>query len=173
MELIKSNLELASKTDFINVTNNRIKARFALIDFYKNVYLPTLQKFNGKVYNIRFIKALREANKDELLVIRERTYYKTIELNYRQSKFSYNNYEALTVDCPDDSNNRLSYELCENGMQEHIKNFNDYTEEIQSAIDNYDKYLEQAMELQKKITEYNELPSAFRQNISKYRMTIY
>ena len=51
----------STKAEFVNETKERIAMRETLCDFYYNTYLPTLKKFNGKVYNIRFIKALRES----------------------------------------------------------------------------------------------------------------
>ena len=49
-----------NKEQFIEEMKKRINLREQLNSFYNDIYLPTLKKFDGKVYNIRFIKALRE-----------------------------------------------------------------------------------------------------------------
>ena len=56
--------ENMKKEQFIAKCEKRIEVRNIIMDFYLHVYLPTLLKFNGKVYNIRFIKALREKAKE-------------------------------------------------------------------------------------------------------------
>ena len=57
-----------TKEQFIARMKKENKHRNDLLEFRNRIFLPTLQKFDGKVYNIRFIKALREANEDELIL---------------------------------------------------------------------------------------------------------
>ena len=61
-----------TKENFIARLEKEIVAINELLNFYKNVYLPTLAKFNGKVYNKRFINALKEQCNNELMFIRDK-----------------------------------------------------------------------------------------------------
>ena len=53
-----------TKEEFIKEMEQRINIRKTLMDFVDNVYFPMMAtKFDGKVYNARFINALNEEAK--------------------------------------------------------------------------------------------------------------
>lgn len=165
-----------SKERFITTMQIRIAMRNTLIDFYKKSYLPALKKFDGKVYNIRFIKALRKEaeNTGKLIHVKEMS-DNSIEIQLRASQFSYNDYESIYVRCDTNDNNRLSYENTINDKRNEAwnENFNKYTQEHYDAIKHYDEYMEKANELVKVLNEYNKLPHIFRNNLDTNWMRIY
>ena len=98
-----------------------------------------------------------------------------IEIQQRTSDFNYTDYENLCVKCLTNEEGRIDYNATLEDKYHNIwlKNFKDYFEEYQNAIDNYNAYMEQAHQLADAINEYNNLPSPFRQNIEKFTLNIY
>lgn len=168
---------IKTKDEFVKEIQERISIRKNLLDVYNNIYLPTLREFDGKVYNIRFIKALRaKVENNKRIYISERDEYDDmIEIRQRISDFNYTDYENLCVKCLTNEENRIDYNATLEDKYHNIwlKNFKDYIEEYQNVIDNYDAYMEQANQLAKTINDYNNLPSPFRQNVEKTWLNIY
>lgn len=168
---------IKTKDEFVKKIQERISIRKNLLDVYNNIYLPTLREFDGKVYNIRFIKALRaKVENNKRIYISERDEYDDmIEIRQRISDFNYTDYENLCVKCLTNKENRIDYNATLEDKYHNIwlKNFKDYIEEYQNVIDNYDAYMEQANQLAKTINDYNNLPSPFRQNLEKTWLNIY
>lgn len=166
-----------NKEQFIEEMKKRINLREQLHSFYNDIYIPTLQKFDGKVYNIRFIKALREqAQKlNNLMLIRELDNKNAIEIQIRYNQYNYNDYEALWAKLVLTKEGRISYELSINDElgKKWIENFNEYKNEYQRAIDNYDQYMTIADQLEKALNTYNNLPQTFRNNLNTQWMLIY
>lgn len=167
---------IKTKEEFTNEMNERITIRKNLLVFYNDIYLPTLKDFDGKVYNIRFIKALRaKVENSKRTYISERKYDGMIEIQQRRGDYNYTDYESLFVKCLTNNEGRIDYNATLEDKYHNIwlENFKDYIEEYQNAIDNYDAYMEQANELASAINAYNDLPQPFRQNIEKYTLNIY
>lgn len=167
---------IKTKDEFVKEMNERISISKNLLDVYNNIYLPTLKEFDGKVYNIRFIKALRaKVENNKRIYISERKYDDMIEIRQRTSDFNYTDYECLCVRCLTNEENRIDYNATLEDKYHNIwlKNFKEYFEEYQNVIDNYDAYMEQANQLAKVINDYNNLPSPFRQNVEKTWLNIY
>lgn len=167
---------IKTKEEFTNEMNERITIRKNLLVFYNDIYLPTLKDFDGKVYNIRFIKALRaKVENSKRTYISERKYDGMIEIQQRRGDYNYTDYESLFVKCLTNKEGRIDYNATLEDKYHNIwlENFKDYIEEYQNAIDNYDAYMEQANELASAINAYNDLPQPFRQNIEKYTLNIY
>ena len=167
---------IKTKDEFVKEIQERISISKNLLDVYNNIYLPTLKEFDGKVYNIRFIKALRaKVENNKRIYISERKYDDMIEIRQRISDFNYTDYENLCVKCLTNEENRIDYNATLEDKYHNIwlKNFKDYIEEYQNVIDNYDAYMEQVNQLAKTINDYNNLPSPFRQNIEKFTLNIY
>lgn len=167
---------IKTKDEFVKEIQERISISKNLLDVYNNIYLPTLKEFDGKVYNIRFIKALRaKVENNKRIYISERKYDDMIEIRQRMSDFNYTDYENLCVKCLTNEEGRIDYNATLEDKYHNIwlKNFKDYTEEYQNVIDNYNAYMEQAHQLADAINEYNNLPSPFRQNIEKFTLNIY
>ena len=168
---------IKTKEEFVKEIQERISISKNLLDVYNNIYLPTLREFDGKVYNIRFIKALRaKVENNKRIYISERDEYDDmIEIRQRISDFNYTDYENLCVKCLTNEENRIDYNATLEDKYHNIwlKNFKEYIEEYQNVIDNYDAYMEQANQLAKTINDYNNLPSPFRQNVEKTWLNIY
>lgn len=168
---------IKTKEEFVKEIQERISISKNLLEVYNNIYLPTLKEFDGKVYNIRFIKALRaKVENNKRIYISERDEYDDmIEIRQRISDFNYTDYENLCVKCLTNEENRIDYNATLEDKYHNIwlKNFKEYFEEYQNAIDNYDAYMEQANQLAKTINDYNNLPSPFRQNVEKTWLNIY
>lgn len=167
---------IKTKDEFVKEMNERISISKNLLDVYNNIYLPTLKEFDGKVYNIRFIKALRaKVENNKRIYISEKKYDDMIEIRQRISDFNYTDYENLCVKCLTNEENRIDYNATLEDKYHNIwlKNFKEYFEEYQNVIDNYDAYMEQANQLAYAINAYNNLPSPFRQNVEKTWLNIY
>ena len=167
---------IKTKDEFVKEIQERISISKNLLDVYNNIYLPTLKEFDGKVYNIRFIKALRaKVENNKRIYISERKYDDMIEIRQRISDFNYTDYENLCVKCLTNEENRIDYNATLKDKYHNIwlKNFKEYFEEYQNVIDNYDAYMEQANQLADAINAYNNLPSPFRQNVEKTWLNIY
>lgn len=166
-----------TKEQFIEDMKKRINLREQLNIFYNDIYLPTLKKFDGKVYNIRFIKALREQAKklNNLIYVKELDYSNTIGVQLRYSLYNYTDYETLWVKLILTKEGRISYELTINDEigKKWLENFNEYKNEYQMAIDNYDQYMTIAEQLEKALETYNKMPHTFRNNMDTEWMRIY
>ena len=91
-----------TKEEFIKEMKERINIRKTIMEFVDNVYFPMMAtKFNGKVYNARFLNALKEEAKK----VSERMYVKKgysndeIEIQLRRSDWNYNDYESILLKC--------------------------------------------------------------------------
>lgn len=166
-----------SKEEFINYMKKRIEIRKTIMDFVENIYFPLMcTKYDGKVYNIRFIKELREAAEkmNELMYVKERD-YDHIEIQLRGDKYNYTDYQSIYVKCNLTSDGRIDYESTVNDKmgKDWIENFRKYADEYQMSIDNYDTYMAKAEEMEKLIKEYNKLPYPFRGNIDTSSWQVY
>jgi hypothetical protein len=165
-----------TKEEFINEMQQRIEIRKTILEFVDNVYFPMMAtKFDGKVYNARFINALNaEAKK-----ISERMYVKNgysndeIEIQLRLSDWNYNDYESILLKCKTNAEGRIDYHATVNECQTWIANFKSYINEYQKAIDNYDEYMKVFVQLADALEKYNKLPHTFRGHLDKSYMRVY
>lgn len=164
-----------TKEEFIQDCQKRIEIRKEIQQFYKEVYLPTVKKFDGKVYNIRFIKALREQITNPLMYISELEGNDTIEIKIRLTQWNYTDVEWCCCKLVTNNEWRIDYNATINDKagNKWQENFADGIEEYQNTIDNYDSYMKVADELETTIDKYNKLPFAFRGNINKAWLNIY
>ena len=162
-----------SKEQFIADVQRHIEMRNKLEQFYNDIYLPTLAKFNGKVYNIRFIKALREqAEKfDTLISVRERKSNGwdgskgEIEVCMHATPYTYIDTESIYLPC-----NLNAGRIDENASAldtARLENWRKYSAEYQATIDDYDEFMRVAEETEKAVERYNALPYMFRDNLHK------
>ena len=167
-----------TREEFINEMKERINIRKTIMDFVNNVYFPMMAtKFDGKVYNARFLNALNEEAKK----VSERMYVKKgysndeIEIQMRLTQWNYNDYESILLKCKTNAEGRIDYEATINDKmcQSWIKNFKSYIEEYQNSIDNYDEYMKVFVELANALENYNKLPHSFRGHLDKSWMRIY
>ena len=168
-----------SKEEFIAEMKQRIAIRKTIMDFVENVYFPMMAtKFNGKVYNVRFLKALNEeAAKISPLMYVKRGYNpnEEIEIQLRLTQWNYTDYESILLKCKTNAEGRIDYEATINDeyCKAWIKSFKEYSDEYQKSIDNYDEYLSVFAELDKVLDKYNKLPYSFRKNLDTSWMKIY
>jgi hypothetical protein len=166
-----------TKEEFIKEMKERINIRKTIMEFVDNVYFPMMAtKFNGKVYNARFLNALNEEAKK----VSERMYVKKgysndeIEIQLRLSQWNYNDYESILLKCKTNAG-RIDYTATINDQQlmDWIESFKSYIEEYQKCIDNYDEYMKVFVELANALDNYNKLPHSFRGHLDKTWMRIY
>jgi hypothetical protein len=167
-----------SKEAFIKEMQKRIEIRNTIMDFVENVYFPMIAtKFDGKVYNARFLNALNnEAKKmNELMYVKRGYSNDEIEIQLRLSQWNYNDYEAILLKLKTNKEGRIDYEATVNDKlgKQWIENFKGYVEEYQKAIDNYDEYMKVYAALENAVEVYNKLPYTFRDNIDKTFLHIY
>ena len=171
------------KQAFIADVKKRISNREELKKFYNEVFLPTLKKFNGKVYNARFINALNEGEKDREPRIwakfegqtREKI---TIVLKVQNDRYNYSDTESLYIELIanyEDFNHRISEAdtLAGDMGKNYLKNFDASTDELRAIVKGYDKYMKVADKLKDTIKEFNELPYDFRKNLQSWGLHIY
>ena len=157
-----------NKGEFIAYCKQRIEMRNQLKDFFYNVYLPTLKKFDGKVYNIRFIKALREQLPNDQWYVKELdTFYKSIEIQLRADRWSYTDYESLQMKCITNNEGRLSYEetFKHEDTLRLLDNFIEYTRKFQESIDKWDECEKIYNQLNDVINKWEKLPIELRYNV--------
>lgn len=157
-----------TKEEFVTNARKYIKMYEDLQSFYKKVYMPTLKEFDGKVYNVRFIKALRakSAEVNELIYVNERD-CDSIEIGVMAAKYAYTDKVSMWVKCPLTYDFRLSVELTENDKTHHawIANTNESIKDYKDSIKNYNKYMALGEKLEKTIGKWNALPFAFRHSV--------
>ena len=167
-----------TREEFVKEMNQRIEIRKTIMDFVDNVYFPMMAtKFDGKVYNARFLNALNEEAKK----ISERMYVKKgysndeIEIQMRLSDWNYNDYESILLKCNTNAEGRIDYDATINDhyMKAWIESFKSYIEEYQKSIDNYDEYMKVFVELNESLEKYNKLPHTFRGHLDTSWMRIY
>lgn len=153
-----------NQNKFVADVLSKIERRQSLYEYYNDVFLPTLKKFDGKVYNIRFIKALRE-NASELMYVRELE-NDHIVVECRKSKFSYTDYESIYI-MVKLKGGRIDHELSitDELGKKWVENFLSYTEDLRMCVTNYDEYIKVAEKVRDAIEEYAKLPLQFRENI--------
>lgn len=161
-----------TKEEFINDLQTRIETRKDVLNIYENLFLPLLEKFDGKVFNKRFktqFAELLKENNIENVLLRERNlsfsncYYILDKQNY---KFNYSDVESLYFQFVV-SDGRIDFEATISN-EENIRDLNRFKNGITSyerCINNYDKYMEIAKETEEKIKEFNDMHYLFKQNI--------
>ena len=167
-----------TREEFVKEMNQRIEIRKTIMEFVDNVYFPMMAtKFDGKVYNARFINALNEEAKkiSERMYVNKGYSNDEIEIQMRLTDWNYTDYESILLKCKTDGNGRIDYEATINDKlcQTWIANFKSYMDEYQSAIDNYDEYMKVFVELANALEKYNKLPHTFRGHLDKSWMRIY
>lgn len=168
------------KQQFINRLQNEIKNRETIRQSVSKIYLPLLEKFDGKVYNKRFENVLNEALKEVSPLmfvkcsIKSPNYYSnfqscnTVQIeiniynyrgNYTDSETFYTNIvlNAGRIDAKSSRIEKFSIVWAEN--------FDKETDERKAILKNYDYYLTAAEEVAKAIENYKNLPFRFRKNI--------
>ena len=104
--------EKMTQGEFVKDIEKRIAIRREILEFVENVYFPMMAlKFNGKVYNKRFINALNEEGKkmNEYLYVRERE-YDHIEISVRVNPYNYTDCETIYVKCNLTNDGRIDYD---------------------------------------------------------------
>lgn len=161
------------------------KAIRELLDIRQRVYIPLLKKWDGKVYNKRFRTAIEDAIKEagiyvETYVKESRQHHEEVELHFYQypEKGNYCHQELLMVMLRvryDNGNYRISEAdtLADHYFTVWADNAEKDIRENEQAINYYEDYMEVASNMEKAINAFNELPFAFRSNISKYQFAIY
>ena len=155
-----------TKEQFIQRMEQQIQNLTELLNFYNNVYLPTLQKFDGKVYNKRFINALKEQITNKLMFVKDRERDEII-IGIRFTEYNYNDYNSMFCKLLVNNEFRVDYNATINDKigQKWIENLSTEIEQIKLIISNYDEYITVTQKLQEHINNYSNLPYQFRENI--------
>jgi hypothetical protein len=167
-----------TKEEFISEIKQRIEIRNTIMAFVENVYFPMIAtKFDGKVYNARFINALNDEAKkiNELMYVKRGYSVDEIEIQLRLTRYNYTDYESILLKLKTNDEGRIDYEATANDKLNiaWIESFKGGIAECQKSIDNYDEYLKVFVELDSVLRKYNELPYSFRKNMDTSWMKIY
>lgn len=155
-----------TKEQFVARMKKENAHRNDLLEFRNRVFLPTLQKFDGKVYNIRFIKALREANDDELIYVRElETDYILVEKRFE--RYAYTDCEQIYLKVVlRDGRIDASASVTDDMGKKWIDNFKCDTDDLLLVCEDYDFYIAKCEELQKAINEFAKMNYKLRENVT-------
>lgn len=160
------------------------EARRQLLDIYNTVFLPTLKKFNGKVYNKRFRTAIQNQldtiDRDGLISIGE-TYRSgnkvTLYIRKMAARFAYTNYEQLLIHLILDNaiDERISETdtLADKTGQTWILNFKEETERREGAGSRWDEYMAICSQLETACKKYVGLPTYFKDVVQRHQFNIY
>ena len=167
-----------TKEEFIKEMQQRIEIRKTIMEFVENVYFPMMAtKFDGKVYNARFLNALNEEAKkiNNLMYVKKGYSADEIEIQLRLSQWNYNDYESILLKCKTNAEGRIDYDATINDhyTKAWIESFKACVNEYQKAIDNYDEYMKVFVELTNALEKHNQLPHSFRRNLDTTWMRIY
>lgn len=168
-----------TKSEFTNRMNHEKKNREQLRKAYNNIFLSLLDKYDGKVFNARFTNELREKLRefDTLMSCREESQHCddiTIYIECRNSPTNYSDTERLYIKVMCDRDDNYNYRVNAEKSKEDrfavawLENFDKETAQKSVTAKNYDKYVKLAEKLEAMIKEYNEIPSDFRNIVSKY-----
>lgn len=159
---------IIEKSEKIQELKKSIENRKQILSIYESVILPTIEKFDGKVYNKRFFTALKEATKDvKLLYINQNQFIKNeFTISFLKSVHNYTEINTLYFGIELNSLERIDFTKTKENkiFNAWLQNYKDSINEIQTVIDNYDNYIKIAERLQKSIDEYAKLPHYFREN---------
>jgi hypothetical protein len=167
-----------TKEEFISEMKQRIEIRKTIMEFVENVYFPMIcTKFDGKVYNVRFINALNDEAKkiNELMYVKRGYSVDEIEIQLRLTQYNYTDYESILLKLKSNAEGRIDYEATANDKLNiaWIESFKGGIAEYQKSIDNYDEYMKVFVELNEVLEKYSSLPYSFRKNMDTSWMHIY
>lgn len=198
---MKKQFENKSKDEFLTIVKNRYALRVVMSGIYENVFCPLLDKFDGKIFNKRFVDAFTKGannylqeNKSRLLIycpgscgerrfysrsyesVGEPKHYVTFYFTARVDRWNYNVtediYFAISLN---DEGRILAKDTKEREVFKRwaVSNFDSTTDAMKDTIDNYDEYILQVGQLLDYISKINALPYIFRENLYKYSFNLY
>lgn len=163
--------EKINKTSFIKNLLLRIEKRELLVKFYNEVYLPTLKRFDGKMYNKRFADALRDeikARQDECLSVRFGEINNVCIIHNYHRPMSWGSYESLSIGCVV-TNKRIDYSASISyPYNKWANDFIDSIDIMRDIVNNYDVYLAKCKEVQDAISSLKNIPFYMLENIKFY-----
>jgi hypothetical protein len=161
-------VENKTKEQYLSEVSTIITNRNDLTKFRKEVIEPAIVKFNGKVLNARFTKAI---SSDEKSIYSKITSTNEHAVCISVTKYAQPKEEIMWLEIQLNNGGRIV------GETEMSKKWSDGFDNTTSAYlslnDNYDKYMETVVELKNAIEKFNDLPSVFRANIYRNAFTIH
>lgn len=182
------------KSEFISYNNQKISDNQWMLNFVNNEIRSVIEMFSGKVANVKIEREIqsRLTNEDK-----ERTYVACnlgysynysehknvstyhVKIKRRYDKWNYNDGVevelsfVLDYDLVINKSPRLNAEKalaeCDNAVKYLTEIIKSYTD----SVVNYDKYMDKAKELDRLISEFNNINYNFRANIDQYSLHIY
>lgn len=158
-----------TKSEFCAKMQKRIELRENLSQIRNGLFVELLNKFNGKVYNVRFRKALEEAINNNLIYVSEGSSISTIKIVGRIDRYNYSETEEIYINLVL-NNGRIdaAATLAEQYTVIWADSFAKYTEEIRRAVEQYDEIIKAAQEIEDAIKRYSLLPHPARENITGF-----
>ena len=163
------------KETAISEIKRMVELNKQLQSIYDEIVVPTIKKFNGKVYNIRFIKALREAIKDEMVWVKEMdSWNNEIQINAKYERWNYSHYETLYFRLVFNENGRIDADatLAKESNKKCVSNLQKHIDTAEDTLKNFDTYLNAIRDLYDMIKKVNDLPYTFRGNVNKNQLYI-
>lgn len=180
------------KSEFISYNNQKISDNQWMLNFVNNELRSVIEMFSGKVANVKIEREIqsRLTNEDK-----ERTYVAcgfdyiynynehknvsvySVKIKRRYDRWNYNDGVevelSFTLDYEPNKSPRLNAEKalaeCDNAVKYLTERIKTYTD----SVANYDKYMDKAKELDRLISEFNDINYDFRANIEQYSLCIY
>ncbi len=159
-----------TKQEFILRMQAEVRLRTALVKFINEVFLPTLKKFDGKVYNKRFIAALESAEFPYEVRVQEEHDKSQLIFSIKHVGSNYNDVERLYHYVKRNGENRIDYAatVADEMSQKWLEGFKNETATRQQMVDNpscYEVYLQTAQAVEDAIQAYAALPYRFRDSV--------
>lgn len=169
------------KDIYVDQLTKKVQKREQLRRYYTKNYLPILRKFDGKVYNARFVNAINEdmERHDALLHITDMTdnddKTRRLWMYVCESATNYNRAASIMLRVVCNAEGRIDAKASEEyaDMQKELKGFDEGTTEILTTIYNYDEYMKITDDMMAAIEKYNNLPYHFIQNLDTYYIHIH
>ena len=167
-----------SKEEFVELIQTRILYRSELIDFVRKEFVDMLHKFNGKVYNKRFVNAFQGLPQYGHIQVSQ-TGVDEIEIGV-YNPGTYRPLEWIHIEVPINGDGRIvadnwefvgdliTYGDCKNPNSNRLRNYQKYSERLAKAIETYDEDIKLLKALEQMIDKANHLPGCTRDNIASF-----
>ena len=166
-----------TKDEFSAEMDERIAIRGKLLGFYEGTYIKVLEKFDGKVLNARFLKALREeaSSQSQMLSVSEMHADGSFAISMRRDRWNYNDCESLYVKCVTGDDGRIdaSASLEDRTAKAWLSGFKDYIGDYRRSKEQYEEFMKVGKAMVDAVNAWNALPGPFRNEFDKRYMSIY
>lgn len=172
----KPNIEKKRKEEFLSDLTKRLNAQKILFNILKTDVVNIVKKYDGKVFTKRFTN---ELSKIEIENVQVRVSYEDwryssqfrveLEIFFEEDKYNYDKRFSSCFGVFVDEEKKVNAEKTINELMkpQMWENNEQYLQDLQNCIDNYDEFFEKAVQLNQAICDYvNQTNSTIRDNFN-------